>query len=574
METLSDELLFAVLGFVPPHDLLCSATRVSKSWNALIRNHQFWQNHPLFLSSMELHKSISPVAEPGHDKEHKISNDRAAPTIATTKPDKSISPVAEPGHAKEHKISNNRAAPTIATTKPDNVDCIVNNPTQLLPVAPLSQILRLEPGHDKEHKISNDRAAPTIATTKPDKSISPVAEPGHAKEHKISNNRAAPTIATTKPDNVDCIVNNPTQLLPVAPLSQILSTHQIKLICLYTAASVGAKAANPRETATEATQIDEEEDSNDAINRRLPFWLRPKSVLPTKEEAEFLSNASLGSRRCCTASTTDHYGEQLTNALPRQRNVRRRADDEVNVLDTDDGNAMNRDRLFRNFLFGQARRAAFNGGGATRDSSSSWWSSKPSFSMDSTETLLFAIHHPYLALLTGVHIKPLADPQHPEICYTWKETVVKLYRLPVEQLQWTPAEEDLTAAMPIKTLPGSFPVSRSNPTATSGESENNNNQSALIDRHNFFLSRLIITRAPPDHATIEATLQGHEPVFESKPFTIPPHSDDVYKFPLPDGGVVANVITIELIGKNHEQFPQQGYFACVERVNVLGIPLI
>ena len=39
------------------------------------------------------------------------------------------------------------------------------------------------------------------------------------------------------------------------------------------------------------------------------------------------------------------------------------------------------------------------------------------------------------------------------------------------------------------------------------------------------------------------------------------------------GGVVANVITLTLVGKRFEQRPGLGYYACVERVDCTGIPL-
>jgi hypothetical protein len=90
-------------------------------------------------------------------------------------------------------------------------------------------------------------------------------------------------------------------------------------------------------------------------------------------------------------------------------------------------------------------------------------------------------------------------------------------------------------------------------------------------------------QAPPGDEIIQDLLvNGQVPVYESLAMPHPHHphhhhsaaanSSKLLKFALPPG-VVANVIVVTLIGKNHEQFEGSGYYACVERVDCRGIPL-
>ena len=61
-------------------------------------------------------------------------------------------------------------------------------------------------------------------------------------------------------------------------------------------------------------------------------------------------------------------------------------------------------------------------------------------------------------------------------------------------------------------------------------------------------------------------------MYESLP--IPCHdSDDWMDVDLSSQTVLANVICLTLRGKYHRQWDASGYYACVERVFVRGIPL-
>ena len=312
-----------------------------------------------------------------------------------------------------------------------------------------------------------------------------------------------------------------------------LNTHQLQRICLYKAVATLTTVAWKHGTMKSSSPS------------------RPTSVLPRLSEAIDVDYVSSSQRRCCTASTTDHRVEQLINVLRRnrRRNTKHligvpglehlyshRGDDDDDVVMEDDVNYGTANRIWG------------------RDS---WWSSRSTPLPDSTETLLFVTRCP-LVLLTRLYIRPLTDPHNCGVCYTWKQTVVRAYRLPLEQLA------DPNRSGEMAGFPCSFPIVR-------------NHDSDAFAR---------------DQATIEATLHGYVPVFESEPFAIPLDCSDFYEFSFPMtttktgndhgkfagdggvGGVVANLITIDLIGKNNEQFHGRGYYAAVETVDAHGIPLL
>ncbi|KAL7577063.1 hypothetical protein ACA910_006803 [Epithemia clementina (nom. ined.)] len=439
MENLSEEILRHILEFVAPQQLLRSANNVSKSWNALISSHRFWQKHPLFLS----------IIEPQQEQGRTACFGRSAPA-------------------------------------------------QL------------------------DRKKTTTSNTE-----------------QIQK----PSLKAQQKD---------------IPISNVLTTHQIQLICLYR-----AHVANENHNAAKPLT----ENTSAARGAKSPDWFNPQSVLPTMEEAECLASISAGQRRCCTASTTDHYGERLTNVLPSSKPRQHHNN--------------------RHFYFGNT----------------SWWSSEESSNADSPETLLFATRYP-LALLTSLRIQALAGPPFSHLCFTWKQTIVKAYRLPLDKLEWNPRDSTMTTRSRKRRLakakgrkrrdgdyvvvgPSVIPTASEFPCSFAavractrgkrrgggGQEEEQEHEGERVDYHHRLFPPLdVLSKAPPDHLTILATLEGHEPIFESSPFEIPPNTNDVYEFSFPQGGVVANVVCLELIGKNN-RFPGHGYYACVEKANILGIPL-
>ena len=70
---------------------------------------------------------------------------------------------------------------------------------------------------------------------------------------------------------------------------------------------------------------------------------------------------------------------------------------------------------------------------------------------------------------------------------------------------------------------------------------------------------------------IDNLLQENVPVYETEYPATNPSSQEALVYNLPN--VIANVVTFELIGKNTEQTPGSGYYACVETLDCKGIPL-
>mmetsp|Transcript_19972 Transcript_19972/g.28298 ORF Transcript_19972/g.28298 Transcript_19972/m.28298 type:complete len:224 (+) Transcript_19972:132-803(+) len=81
-------------------------------------------------------------------------------------------------------------------------------------------------------------------------------------------------------------------------------------------------------------------------------------------------------------------------------------------------------------------------------------------------------------------------------------------------------------------------------------------------------------RAKCDEGVIESLLKNQTPVYESQIYDLPnSQSVNVQNYLFPKPGIVANVVTITLVGKNSKQFDHTGYYACVDRVDIQGIPL-
>ena len=86
-------------------------------------------------------------------------------------------------------------------------------------------------------------------------------------------------------------------------------------------------------------------------------------------------------------------------------------------------------------------------------------------------------------------------------------------------------------------------------------------------------------RGSSGHATINqrpiinALLSGHKPTYDS-PIMEASSTDESWQYySIPDG-VVGNIVVITLWGKTYEQFQHSGYYVCVEKVSVRGVPLI
>jgi hypothetical protein len=281
---------------------------------------------------------------------------------------------------------------------------------------------------------------------------------------------------------------------PLSPTGS-LTKHQLQRCCLYMA----------------------------SVSSEVPIFLQPGSVLLSREEANIIRD-DLG-KRTCAASTTDFLQESLENVLSDGNQ--------------DDGTVplpLNRLR---------------------------WWSSKPSPTKESNEVLLFTTRYP-VALISEVKIKPLLDPAHHLVrrhlregegdFYTWKKTVFRAFRLPLESLLDADAPQSL-AGFPCMFQTAGLREEPRVPPQQRGR--------FLMDDG---------PSASPDQDTIDHLLSGHQPVYESQELGVPVDSDEMISFVFPPG-VVANVVTITLYGKNREQRAGMGYYSCVEKVDCLGIPL-
>jgi hypothetical protein len=279
------------------------------------------------------------------------------------------------------------------------------------------------------------------------------------------------------------------------------------------------------------------------LGEEIPSCLDLGSVLVSKEQSMALLNSSRATLnslgyRVCVASTTDHLSEIIENVLPSPP------------------------------------------GGITVPS---WWSSAPSESPDTDEVLLFTTFSQN-TLITEVHIKPLRDPHGQSVVYSWRKTVIRAYQLPVVKFSHgraaivrdKPCSFSCVAGEDAgRTRPQQHGIAGEQHIPINALLEHIRGQNALYwnaEEPPWFRASFIQQAVPPHQETIDSLLSGYRPVFESGEYDSPPDSSHVLKYSFPDG-IVANVITIALLGKNHEQFQGSGYYSCVESVDCRGISL-
>lgn len=191
-----------------------------------------------------------------------------------------------------------------------------------------------------------------------------------------------------------------------------------------------------------------------------------------------------------------------------------------------------------------------------------WWSSRPSETQNSNDTLLF-LTECRLAVLTHVAIRPLLDPFTRHTVYSWQKIVVRAYRLPPTKVKRATWHNRIINGISA-TIDDPIDERRSEPT---GGDDDHLGPGVVESRK--------------DAALLGHVLQGEVPVWESAPECYQ-ESDEVVRaqgqvkwqtvsFP---PGIVANAITLTLIGKNARQFVTSGYYACVNQVNLSGTTFI
>ena len=82
-------------------------------------------------------------------------------------------------------------------------------------------------------------------------------------------------------------------------------------------------------------------------------------------------------------------------------------------------------------------------------------------------------------------------------------------------------------------------------------------------------------RLVDDASSIQSLVANETPVYEETwPVSVlNQFSNENITCSLPAPGVVANVVMVGLIGKNVEQTPGWGYYACIDTLDCKGIPL-
>lgn len=270
--------------------------------------------------------------------------------------------------------------------------------------------------------------------------------------------------------------------------------------------------------------------------------LNKQSVLVNKQKAVSIirSNGNRSCCCCCLASSTDNNTESLENTLLSTW-------EEPSIQEQRQQRIPLDDFRFLQHLMHQC-----------------WWSSKPTPDQNSTDTLLFATKC-RLAILFQFSIRPLKDPFGQPIVYSWQFIIVRAYRLPETKLEYSKEEKC------------SWFLCSTTSDREEQQQQQQQQMHQTIDSHN------ILNK---DQHALNYLLHGEEPVWESKllPYTGPNSVStenghfnvpcQKVSFPTTGGGVVvANAVSIELIGKNNRQFPESGYFACVDHVELVGMAL-
>ena len=199
-----------------------------------------------------------------------------------------------------------------------------------------------------------------------------------------------------------------------------------------------------------------------------------------------------------------------------------------------------------------------------------WWSSKPTAQKDTNETLVLCTKYPQ-TLISDVNIKPLRDPYDSATnkrVFAWSNTIIKAYQFREEGDHRVDDDNTNTDDTGPRIKVG---------TPCSIQWQNHN----LRNRLDPTMDTTNTTNDDNGRTIIEGLLAGQTPVYESSMLRGPPdRSDEWERYIIPDW-VVANVITITLIGKKFRQFDgtpvthhgPSGYYACVEGVFVRGIPI-
>mmetsp|Transcript_16199 Transcript_16199/g.46683 ORF Transcript_16199/g.46683 Transcript_16199/m.46683 type:complete len:406 (-) Transcript_16199:198-1415(-) len=315
----------------------------------------------------------------------------------------------------------------------------------------------------------------------------------------------------------------------------VLTLHQIQRCCLFEQMRRGhcvCKMDNNREfptTENDGRGIDE-----------LPPSIFPASVLVSRGFAD-----SRGiSARVCLATTTDRENERVENVLQLSN-----TEDDIWDSILSSGPYLS--------LPDRPARSIWQEG--------TYWSSAAADS-NSEELLLFTTRCP-LALMSDVAIKPFRELSFlgldDEKTYTWPGIVIRVYRLPVGgKALRDPNPPSISSGFPCI-------ISKESQLGCNGATEVSGDFNDLTTAK----AALALGQNAPQRQLITAILAGQKPVYESKVHEPSSPDSDVWQHYALPPLTAGNVITLNLVGKNHRQFPTSGHYVCVDQVAVRGIPI-
>lgn len=315
-----------------------------------------------------------------------------------------------------------------------------------------------------------------------------------------------------------------------------LTQHQVQRCCWLLEHKMHEQ--HDQGTADDTDKTDGESKSSRESGRSAPpSFLQHGTLLFSRLESfRLLHDRENGVQRVLNlATSTDHHHETIENVLDEENRSREETADWHRIR--------NDDRVSDVTIMSGRQASLFS-------FRQPWWSSIPRSDQDMSETLAFCTRYP-LTLVTEVAIKPYADWTMQT--YSWKKLIVRVYHLPslaptIED-DWDDDERPARNYTFRTLCPSTISTGHSmpSPSSTVGESKSISNTFQF--------------------------LESQTPVYESPLLDTPPPRNNAWQYHDVPFGVVGNVITFTLVGKNFRQFEESGYYACVQRVVAQGIPL-
>eukprot|EP00980_Cylindrotheca_fusiformis_P028232 scaffold22588_cov114-Cylindrotheca_fusiformis.AAC.4 len=328
---------------------------------------------------------------------------------------------------------------------------------------------------------------------------------------------------------------------------------------------------------------------------------------PSSQKKSGTHRRSLPVRRyVCLASTTDHTHERIENVLNdssirtaspirNNTNLRRPITEEEYWENTIRSNSVKNNHDQNNETT-TTTRASLEFRNTTTTTTTAmlfsysqqpWWSSVSREDPNSDETLIFSTRYP-LCSISEIAIKPYTDWM--ETVYTWKHLGIQIYNLPVlssttsttvmadEGSESENDEEEITLKHLLPSEIGNYgdtyeggasdtttttagrrlqaTAAAAAPAATTTEGGGG------MEQHPHFGNKTLL-----DYLARQTPVYEH---YNNTPPTPKDNSWQYHKLPI---GIIGNVVVFQLMGKNFRQFDNTGYYACVQSVEVRGIPL-